>query len=490
MRRLAAIGQRDEQWESGAFRSPPHTAPYDGSALIADPIHEYISFTVPFASPDAAERTEKDLIDSPWMQRLRYIYQLQSARWVYPSAEHSRFQHSLGVMHVAGRFARHLHPTLARVVPDLPSPCYIEELLRVTALLHDIGHGPFCHFFDHNHLEQFGLTHEHIGQVIIRKHLGKIIRKIRRSPSGSFMPGEQLDPDHIAFLILKDPEKQSAHQPKWLSFLQPVIAGIYTADNLDYVLRDSYMCGVAIGPVDLTRLIHYTLVTPQGLTIHRTGLPALQMFLNARLYLYSNVYYHRTTRAIDIHLRDIFHDTMAFVFPFNPLERMEDYRTLTDWSLIEAVRHWPRSRHKRKRALGLEWARILGRDVKWKMAYNTLLPTGDDERRIFMDRRSVEHSIREALPAHLRKLELRVDMANQDPRPINLLNMGEFQIYVYDPATGTVSKEALREFFDYLPARIMQFRVFAKDHHTDAALARAAEAVLASNGHHVKRRLS
>lgn len=467
-----------------------HRAPYDGSALIADPIHEYISFTVPFATPDPSERTEKDLIDSPWVQRLRCIYQLQSARWVYPSAEHSRFQHSLGVMHVAGRFARHLYPSLAKVVPDLPSVHYIEELLRVTALLHDIGHGPFCHFFDHNFLEQFGLTHENVGQVIIRKYLAKIIRRIRRSPHGPFLPGEQLDPDHIAFLILKDPNKDSTAYPKWLSHLQPVIAGIYTADNLDYVLRDSYMCGVAVGPVDLTRLIHYTLVTPQGLTIHRTGLPALQMFLNARLYLYSNVYYHRTTRAIDIHLREIFHDTMTYVFPRNPLERMDQYLHLTDWSLIETVRYWPKEQHRKKRALGLEWARILGRDVKWKMAYNALLPTRGDERgRMFMDSQTIGGRIRSALPRHLKKLEFRVDMANQDPRPINLLNMGEFQVYVYDPATQTVSKEALREFFDYLPARIVQFRIFAKDHSADAMLARAAETVLTSEGHSLKTKL-
>lgn len=468
----------------------PHRSPYDGSALIADPIHEYISFTVPFARPDPSERTEKDLIDSPWVQRLRYIYQLQSARWVYPSAEHSRFQHSLGVMHVAGRFARHLYPSLATVVPDVPSPAYIEELLRITALLHDIGHGPFCHFFDHNFLEQFGLTHEHLGQIIIRKHLGKIIRKLRRSPNGPFLPGEQLDPDHIAFLILKDPDKESASYPKWLACLQPVIAGIYTADNLDYVLRDSYMCGVAIGPVDLSRLIHYTLITPQGLTIHRTGLPALQMFLNARLYLYSNVYYHRTTRAIDLHLRDIFQDTMTYLFPHNPLDHMDDYLSLTDWSLIEAVRRWPRAGQKKKRALGQEWARILGRDVKWKMAYNALLPTRGDERgRVFMDYRSIEERIRLSLPAHLKNLEFRVDMANQDPRPINLLNMGEFQIYVFDPATQAVSKEALKEFFEYLPARIVQFRIFAKDHSADAMLARAADSVLASEGHSPKRKL-
>jgi hypothetical protein len=421
------------------------------------------------------------------MQRLRYIYQLQSARWVYPSAEHSRFQHSLGVMHVAGRFARHLYPSLAQVVPNLPSQNYVEELLRITALLHDIGHGPFCHFFDENFLEEFGLTHERIGQVIIREHLGDLIKKIRRSPHGPFAPGEQLDPDQMAFLILKDPAKDSGRYPRWLAFLQPVIGGIYTADNLDYVLRDSYMCGVAVGPVDLSRLIHYTLITPKGLTIHRTGLPALQMFLNTRLYLYQNVYYHRTTRAIDIHLREIFHDTMRHVFPKNPLKDMEAYLSLTDWSLIETVRQWSKSTSKRKRALGSEWSRILGRDVKWKMAYSAMLPTRGDERgRVYIDRDTLTTRIRAELPPHLKQLEFRVDLANQDPRPLNLLNMGEFQIYVYDPATQSVSKEALKEFFDYLPARIVQLRVFAKDHRTDADLAKATETVLTSEGHSIK----
>ena len=73
---------------------------YDGTALLGDPVHGYISFTAPRAP---GEETEKDLIDTRWMQRLRRIYQLQRARWVYPSAEHSRFQHSLGAMHLAGR---------------------------------------------------------------------------------------------------------------------------------------------------------------------------------------------------------------------------------------------------------------------------------------------------------------------------------------------------------------------------------------------------
>ena len=88
----------------------PPDAPYEGSALIADPIHKYVSFTVPSSQADPHERTEKDLIDSPWVQRLRQIYQLQSARWVYPSAEHTRFVHSIGTMHVAGEIIHYTIP--------------------------------------------------------------------------------------------------------------------------------------------------------------------------------------------------------------------------------------------------------------------------------------------------------------------------------------------------------------------------------------------
>ena len=457
-------------------------SPYEGLALIADPIHEYITFTVPY--PDRPkEVTEKDLIDSAWLQRLRYIYQLQSARWVYPSAEHSRFQHSLGAMHVAGRFARHLYPSLHKVVTasdeECPSLHFIEALLRVTALLHDIGHGPFGHFFDDHFLSQFKLTHELLGQKIIREEMGKLIRGIRRSPSGPFERGEEINPDYVAFLILKDPLKDSAKYPKWLVFLQPVLGGTYTADNLDYVLRDSYMCGVAVGPVDINRLIHYTFFTEMGLTLHKTGLPALQMFLNTRLYLYSNVYYHRTTRAIDIHLRDIFHDTIRRIFPYNPLTRLSKYLDLTEWSLLQEVRRWTHSRNLQKRRLYKEWNLILVRDVKWKMAYDVTLPTrGGEKGRTFLSQKAVEDRIRKLLPPSIKELPFRVDMANQDPRPLNPLSMGEFQIYVYDPSTQTVSKELLREFFDYIPAKIVQCRIFTLNHRHDAQIARVAERVL------------
>jgi len=89
---------------------------YQGLALVADPLYRYTMFTVPL-DDEVGEKTEKDLIDSPWLQRLRRIYQLQSARWVYPAAEHTRFQHSLGTMHVAGEFSRSLWENLKQLYP-------------------------------------------------------------------------------------------------------------------------------------------------------------------------------------------------------------------------------------------------------------------------------------------------------------------------------------------------------------------------------------
>ncbi len=139
---------------------------YGGRGLIADPIHQYILYTRSGGVP--GEATEQDLIDTAWVQRLRRIPQLQSARWVFPAAEHSRFQHSLGAMHLAGRLAQHLYPSFRAVFPDGPSAPLLEELLRMAGLLHDVGHGPFGHFFDDNFLVDYDLTHELVGQRIAR----------------------------------------------------------------------------------------------------------------------------------------------------------------------------------------------------------------------------------------------------------------------------------------------------------------------------------
>lgn len=450
---------------------------YQGLALVADPIYRYTMFTVPMDN-GAAEKTEKDLIDSPWLQRLRRIYQLQSARWVYPAAEHTRFQHSLGTMHVAGEFARSLWGNLKGIYPETPSLPFVEELLRLGGLLHDVGHGPYGHFFDDHFLSRFRLTHEGIGQRIITDRLGRIISQIRRSPSGWFTDEEQMNPRYVAFLIKADQDTVPEF-PRWLHALRQLFTGIYTVDNLDYVQRDAYMTGFSLDMVDMERLRYYTFFTPEGLSIHEAGLSALRRFLNARFNLYAHVYFHRTTRALDLHLQEIFSDTMEIVFPTNPLDDLSGYLDLDEWSLFSHVREWPLGDDPHKRRLGKAWSRLYNREVKWKMAYSTELSIDRMQKGVKLSTAAgYERMIRERLPDHLRRISFKVDLATQDPRPINPMAQTGKSINVYNPATGRVSREPLIDIYRYIPARVVHFRIFALNHAHDAELARAAEQAL------------
>jgi len=450
---------------------------YQGRGLIADPIHQYILYTRPDGGP--GESTEQDLIDSPWMQRLRRVPQLQSARWVFPAAEHSRFQHSLGAMHLAGRFALQLHRSLEAEFTDAPSAPLFEELMRVAGLLHDVGHGPFGHFFDDNFLADFDLTHEKVGQRIIREELGDLIRGLRRSPSGPFEDGERIDPEWICYLMGKSYTVPTAEHPRWLAHLKPLLSGIYTADNMDYVLRDSYMCGVAVGPIDIERIMYYSFFSEKGLTLDRGGIQAFIMFLNARFYLYTNVYYHRTTRGIDLHLKEIFRETMKLVFPFDLNKELHPYLNMTEWTLLEEVARWDHSDDADRRALGREWRQVLDRHLKWRMSHEVVLDLFEPRRgQSFMKAEEVEVRVRELLPEGLRAFPFKIDMAQQDPRPLNPIGMKDRQIYVYDAPSRSVSAEPLKDLLKHLPGKVAQCRIFAMSHEHDAALATALERAL------------
>src|SRR5919109_97813 len=338
---------------------------YDAVNLMADPLHGYIKITKRVRGSSAA--AEQDLLDHPWLQRLRRIHQLQSAWWVFPGGEHSRFQHALGAMHLSGEWGRRLYPNLAALYPGLPSAACVEETLRVAGLLHDVGHGPFGHFFDQNYLDRFGIDHEVIGRTLIEGGLAPTIAALDAGPGGRFATGERIDPRWVAELIAQTALDGPA-VPEWVTALKPVLNGMYTADNLDYVPRDAYMCGVKVGPVDIERLLHYTFLDREGMLLHQHGAQALLLFLNARLYLYNNIYYHRTVRRIDLHMREIFRETIDRILPGNPLQHLDRYLELTDWSLIDTVDGW-RHQPGRLAELSREWGRIVRRELKWHLIF-------------------------------------------------------------------------------------------------------------------------
>jgi len=453
-----------------------------GTGLIADPIYHYILMT----DRVEGEETERDVIDTPWVQRLRRIFQLQSARWVYPSAEHTRFQHSLGTMHVAGAFAEKLYPSLSKIDGiGLPSFFYIEELLRMAGLLHDIGHGPFCHFFDEQYLSGFKTNHEEIGQHIIREKVSPVLKRIRRSPHGPFRKGEVLDSEQIAFLIKRSRRGEGRGHPRWLNLLQQLFRGIFTFDNIDYVLRDAYMTGVSIGPIDWRRLLHYTSFCREGLMLDQRGLDALAMFLNARLYLFSNVYYHRTTRSIDLQLQEIFKETMEILCPYHPIEEIERYLSLTDWFLMERVLEWRGSLSGKERRLGRKWADVLSRKLKWRSAFEEKLTLGEMEfgRPTFLRPEEVKKRMEALLPRRLKGIEFHIDMAHHDPRPLNPWHESEgTTLRIYDPGSKRISREPLRRLFQYIPAKVAICRVYTSTHRYDRELSRAARQALAPEG--------
>ncbi len=465
--------------------------PYDDVHLIADPLYGYLRITL----SRAGEIAEPDVIDNPWVQRLKRIHQLQSSWWVFPTAEHSRFAHSLGTMHLAGELARQVYPTLVDVEPGTPSLPLVEETLRMAGLLHDLGHGPFSHFCDeHYFLPAFGVDHERISQHLIVNELGSLLAELRRSPSGSFAADEAVDPWHVAFLVRAEeggsggaagsaaaPAASSAagRIPRWVRLLHRALSGAVTVDNLDYVRRDAAMCGVGLGPIDVDRLIYYTLCTADGLTFHKRALSSLRAFLNARFYMYENVYFHRIGHAIDLHLHEIFRPTMELVLPESPLDDLDAYRRLSEWSLFTNVEAWlDEPLHSRRRALAEEWQSIIHRHVKYSMVYEhhverqQPLPAARD-----LTRDEFHAAILRHLPPDARGIEFVVDIASQDPRPLNPF-VGPKRLAVYDPATGGIEEQLLSGILEFVPAKAHLYRVFAVGRENERELALAARAAL------------
>jgi hypothetical protein len=170
---------------------------------------------------------------------------------------------------------------------------------------------------------------------------------------------------------------------------------------------------------------------------------------------------------------------MDLLFPLDPLAHLEAYLGLDEWTLFQEVGRWPEAKDPRRRRLGREWQKLHRRQVKWKMAFSTEISVDQIQRGTrFIPVTDYEQRIREFLPASVKKLAFRVDLATQDPRPLNPMAETGKRINIFNPSTGRTSPEPLQDLYRFIPARVVHFRVFALDHDHDDLLTAAAEAAL------------
>ena len=278
---------------------------------VRDPVHVFVGF-------DDDERT---VIDCPAFQRLRHVHQLALTYKVYPGASHKRFEHSLGVMHLAGR----VYDVITRpdkvsdsVREHIPAPGqndygYWRTVVRIAALCHDTGHLPFSHAAEDELLPD-GYDHERITWEIINSEpVNKIFDDITPSPK----------PGHVGKLAV-GPKKAGRYDPDvefspWEAILADVITGdAFGVDRMDYLLRDSLHTGVQYGRFDHDRLINTLRVIPEPpreedegdaktlpvLGCERGGLHSAEQLLLARYFMFSQVYHHPTRLAYNEHLKD------------------------------------------------------------------------------------------------------------------------------------------------------------------------------------------
>jgi uncharacterized protein len=207
------------------------------------------------------------------------------------------------------------------------------------------------------------------------------------------------------------------------------------------------------------------------------------MFLNARLYLYSQVYFHRTVRRIDLQLREVFRPTLELLLGGNPLERLDRYLGLTEWSLLSDVDRWARGdgdRHRRE--LGEAWAAVVARKLKWKLIYQGSIeardiPTGA----LALTREEFARQIRERLPQRLRNIVFEVDVAAQESRAFNPMTETA-DILFYEPLEDRYQQSRVLDLFRRLPVRMALFRIFAHDETDRRELIDAANEVLGLTG--------
>ena len=303
---------------------------------VRDPIHVFVRL----------DSDERKVLDSRPLQRLRHIHQLAMSYLVYPGATHKRFEHSLGVMELAGRVfdtvtkpekvTEKIRNLLAPIsVPD--QLVYWRRVLRMAALCHDIGHLPFSHSTER--LLPDGWNHERLTRELISSEEMKAIWRSTTPP---------LRTEDVVKLAVGPKKADDLDFNDWETTLSEIIVGdAFGVDRMDYLLRDSHHSGVAYGKFDHYRLIDTLRILPKPgsqeeegslepvLGVEEGGIQSAEALMLARYFMFSQVYLHPVRRSYDLHLEDFLKEWLPDALFSTALE---EHLKITDNEIAAAMR--------------------------------------------------------------------------------------------------------------------------------------------------------
>ncbi|WP_313690801.1 HD domain-containing protein [Halorarum halobium] len=284
---------------------------------IKDSVHDHIE----------VEGVAADLLDTPQVQRLRRIAQLGTVKLVYPSANHTRFEHSLGVYHLASRALEHLS------VEGIQA-----ERIRAAAILHDVGHAPFSHNVEELLHRHTGLYHDDVDRLIARTEVGDVLAD------------HDIDPARVADLI--------AGEGKY----GQLVSGELDVDRMDYLVRDAHHTGVPYGTIDHERLVRELTFVGDELVLDEGNVQTAESLLLARALMNPTVYTHPVARISKAMLR---HATERLLdqpdIDAGEVRRMDDYDLVTALRVTDDTAAFARrydSRDLYKRAVWAEYGDV------------------------------------------------------------------------------------------------------------------------------------